>query len=46
MRFLTGLILAMAASSAAFSQEQPPSDVPYQMELPSGLRNWFRNPDG
>lgn len=42
--FLIALLLVACADASA--QEQPPDSVPYKMELPSGLRAWYRNPDG
>lgn len=33
-------------SGGLAAQEQPPPAVPYAMELPPGVRAWYRNPDG
>jgi len=38
--------LALLLSCDAVAQEQPPESTPYKLELPSGLRAWYRNPDG
>lgn len=45
MRSLIVLIVLLTCGAAA-AQEQPPDHVPYKAELPSGLRAWYRNPDG
>lgn len=45
MRSLIVLIVLLTSGVAA-AQEQPPNHVPYRMEIPSGLRAWYRNPDG
>lgn len=47
MKYVLAFLLAttgLAAESRA--QEQPPDSAPYKMEIPSGLRAWYRNPDG
>lgn len=45
MRTMIVLSILLAGSYAS-AQEQPPESVPYKMEIPAGLRSWYRNPDG
>jgi hypothetical protein len=40
------LTLALALSATAVQAQDKPALHPAYMELPSGLREWFRNPDG
>ena len=47
MKSLLLPLLAIASLAGDLqAQEQPPSSVMYTMEIPSGLRAWYRNPDG
>lgn len=46
MNRLLLVVVLLLSCSASFADEQAPDVVPYKMELPSGVRVWFRNPDG
>jgi len=45
-RLLAILLLIGSLAAPSIAQEQSPTETPYTMELPSGSRIWFRNPDG
>lgn len=42
----TAVAIAVMLAATCAAQDQPPESTPYRMEIPSGLRAWYRNPDG
>jgi hypothetical protein len=45
MRSLIAIAVLLVAAPLA-AQEQAPPSIPYTMEIPASVREWYRNPDG